>query len=477
MTRKEERIIGSLEDWEQHQKKPATSVTAISESVRFVAGGSQHHAIILNGKEHFGTDQKSVHNALLLTELDDETKDFITFNIFTSEVYFITCPPWESPKNFTPHPVRDYDLLNYRAWMETRGLKITTKDCDDILFSLAQRNQINPPKEWMESLKWGGVARLDNWLINACDAQDGEEYLRLVGSKWLIAAVKRVYDPGCKFDTAMILEGKQGWEKSKAFEILATINNVKYFLDEAIRISDKDGLMKLQGKLIFEMSELATLQRGGETEEMKAFMSRRTDAYREPYKRKILERPRMFVIGGTINPTGGYLTDPTGARRYWPVECGDRLDIEWLELNKVQLWAEAVHRCKAAERIWMDQEEQKIADPEQRKRFKQAIMNDTIIDTIKKVEAKAIAYRTYYFSTEEVMNEIVGVDKPEKKTFAFNQQVKETLVFYGYVSCRPRQFINGEEFRGEQWVHQKYKRKNRKSVAGEVEKPEFGAGE
>lgn len=438
-------------------KQPDDTKLAVIETIPFIKGGPQHHVIRLNGRDYEGMDSRSVHNALLLTEHDEKTRDFITFNIFTYEVYFITCPPWESELSFAPHSVREYDLLNYRAWLETRGIKISEKDADSILFSLAMRNPINPPQAWMEELKWDKVPRLDNWLTNACDAQDDPVYLQLVGSKWLIAAVKRIYEPGCKFDTALILEGRQGWEKSKAFEILATINQVKYFLDEAIRISDKDGLMKLQGKLIFEMSELATLQRGGETEEMKAFMSRRSDTYREPYKRKTIERPRMFVIGGTINPTGGYLTDPTGARRYWPVECATHLDIEWLEFNRENLWAEAVHRYKEGERIWLEGKEVEIADIAQRERFKQAVLNDDIIDTIKKVEIESIAANKFYFSINDIMN-AMSIDRIEKKTHIINQQIKETLVFYGYVTCRPRTIVSGQETRSEQWIGQKFKK-------------------
>lgn len=443
----------------QPPNKPQSNLTVL-DTVPFIKGGPQHHVITMNGKDYEGMDGRSIHNALLLTERDDKTKDFIVFNIFTYEVYFITCPPWESPADFSPHPVRESDLLNFRAWFETRGIKVSSKDADDILFSLAQRNPINPPKTWMESLRWDGVARLDMWLIQACDAQDDPEYLKFVGSKWLIAGVKRIYEPGCKFDSALIVEGNQGWEKSKAFEILATINGIKYFLDEAIRISDKDGLMKLQGKLIFEMSELATLQRGGETEEMKAFMSRRSDTYREPYRRKVIERPRMFVIGGTINPTGGYLTDPTGARRYWPVEAGVHFDISWLELHKEQLWAEAVYRYKANERIWLVGTEIELADIEQRKRFKQAVQHDSITDAIDKVELSASAAGDYFFSIEDVM-ESMGITHAEKRTSIINNQIRETLVYYGFVTCRPRVTKGGKTTRGEQWIRVKHKKKAR----------------
>lgn len=442
--------------------KTSNSLSVV-DPVPFIKGGSQHHVVLLNGREYTGMDGRSIHNALLVTELDEKTRDFIVFDIFQHQVYFVTCPPWEDPTTFFPHRVTEGDLLNFRAWLETRGIKINTKDADDILLSLAQRNKINPPRDWFNTLKWDGKPILDNWLINACDAQDDERYLQLVGSKWVIAAVKRIFEPGCKFDSTLILEGGQGWEKSKAFEMLATVNGVKYFLDEAMHIGDKDSLMKLQGKIIFEMAELATLQRGGETEEMKAFQSRREDIYREPYSRKVITRPRMFVIGGTINPMGGYLTDATGARRIWPVECGKKLDTEWLELHKEQMWAEAVYRYKQGEKIWLVDDEVALAEVEQRKRFKQAINHDSILDSIKKVEQRAVASGRYHFSIDEIM-EGAGIDRIEKKTHHLNQQIKETLVFYGYVTCRPREIKAGEQTRGEKWIHQKYKRGKNNSV-------------
>lgn len=433
-------------------------IALIKDAPPFIKGASQHHVITLNGVEYPGRDGKSIHNALLLTELDEKTKDFIAFDIFQYKVYFTRCPPWEPPASFFPHPVLECDLLNFRAWLETRGVKISAKDADDILLSLAQRNVVNPPKEYFEELVWDDVQRLDKWLINACDAQDDPVYLALVGAKWLMGAVARIYDPGCKFDSTLILEGKQGWEKSKAFEMLATIRGMKYFLDEALRVSDKDSLMKLQGKIIFEMSELATLQRGGETEEMKAFQSRRDDTYREPYSRKIITRKRMFVIGGTINPVGGYLTDPTGARRYWPVECAGHLDIEWLELNKTQLWAEAIHRYKSGERIWLEGKEVELADTEQRKRFKQAINHDSIIKAIKATETIAMGHGKYHFSIEDVMAQM-SIDQVDKKNYVINNQIKDTLVYYGYATCRPREIVAGEKIRGERWIHETHKKK------------------
>lgn len=438
-------------------KKELSVAIEVSEDW-FVKGKNQHHAVIINGKAYFGMDEKSIHNALLVTEYDNKTRDFIAFDTFQYQVYFTRCPPWEPEDKFTIHTVRETDLLNYRAWLERRGIKINAKDADDILFSLAQRNEKNPPKEYLEKLKWDGIKRADNWLVNACDAQDDPDYLALVGSKMLIASVKRIFEPGAKFDLVPIFEGKQGWKKSSIWEALATIRGVRYFLDEPIRITDKDGLMKLQGKLFFEMAELATLQKGGETEEMKAFITRRADSYREPYKRKVIERLRRFIIGGTTNPMGGYLTDATGNRRYLPVECGKEFDIEWFELNKEQLWAEAVHRYYAGERIWLEGHELKLAEIEQRKRYKQAVNHDSILKAIKKVETARLAEGYNYFSIEDVAI-AAGADKLEKITPLLNNQIKETLTFYGYVTCRPREVVAGDETRGEKWQHERFKKK------------------
>jgi putative DNA primase/helicase len=102
-----------------------------------------------------------------------------------------------------------------------------------------------------------------------------------------------------------------------------------------------------------ELSELDTMKRG-DIGTIKAFMSRPTDRFRMPYGRRTSKFPRQCIFAGTINPEGdGYLKDPTGGRRFWPVKC-TKVDADALKENTDQLWAEAVAMFEAGYPWWLD---------------------------------------------------------------------------------------------------------------------------
>lgn len=360
------------------RKSVADTSIIIKPDLPLVLGNTASNRVIINEHVYGGVERKLLQNIMVLTEKDNAIKDCLIYNIFADDVFFVECPPWENPETFKVHPLREDEILNYRCWVDTRGLIVGKNDAIDILISLARRNTRNPPKEYFQTLKYDKKPRLDTWLTYYLGAEEqNSHYLKMVGSKWLIAAVKRVYEPGCKFDNVLILEGDQYIGKSPSLEALATIGGERYFTDESVDFSgNKDSLMKLQGKLIFEMPELASFRKG-ETNEIKAFIGRGTDEYRPPYGRKVVSRPRMFVMAGSVNPIAGYLTDPTGNKRYWPVRCG-KIDLAALERDKEQLWAEAIYRYKQGEQIWLEAHEYELAKLEQQDRVIDDIMAEKI---------------------------------------------------------------------------------------------------
>lgn len=192
----------------------------------------------------------------------------------------------------------------------------------------------------------------------------------------------RVFEPGCKFDSVLILEGSQGLGKSMALRALATFGGQDFFLDSVGDIRSKDTLMTMQGKLIVEIAELASFRKS-ENEEIKAFITRQVDEYRPPYARTVARRPRFFVLAGSTNETDeGYLTDSTGNRRYWPVLCGG-IDAEALRADAPQLWAEAVVRYRAGERTWLTAEEAVLSADEQKQRFMEDAWQERIAGIVK----------------------------------------------------------------------------------------------
>ena len=188
--------------------------------------------------------------------------------------------------------------------------------------------------------------RPDLWLTAYLGAAD-TEYPRAVGSRWLISAVARIFQPGAKADCCLILEGPQGIRKSTALRTLAG----EYFTDELADLGSKDAAMQTRGAWIIELSELDSLSHS-EVARIKAFMSRTTDRFRPPYGMRLVESPRQCVFAGTVNHST-YLRDETGGRRFWPLACG-RIDVDALACDRDQLWAEAKARFDAGSVWWLD---------------------------------------------------------------------------------------------------------------------------
>ena len=219
----------------------------------------------------------------------------------------------------------------------------------DVLLGEAERNRYHPVRDYLASLRWDGTKRLDSWLITYGGAED-TPFNRAVGPLTLIAAVRRVRQPGVKFDEMLVLESEQGLNKSSALVVLAV--HEAWFTDSLpLNASDKTVIEHLSGRLIVEAAELKGMRRG-DIEHLKAFLSRRIDRARMAYGRLVEEAPRQCVIIGTTN-SARYLKDITGNRRFWPVRV-KAFDLEALRHDRDQLWAEAAARETAGASIRLD---------------------------------------------------------------------------------------------------------------------------
>jgi predicted P-loop ATPase len=172
--------------------------------------------------------------------------------------------------------------------------------------------------------------------------------IQTFGSKWMISAVARIYQPGCKVDHVLVLEGDQGPGKSTALQILGG----PYFTDDIAELGSKDSALSTIGAWIIEVSELAAMSRP-EMARTKSFITRSTDRFRPPYGKRLIESPRQCVFAGTVNHAE-YLRDETGGRRFWPALCG-RIDLDALRRDRDQLWAEAVVRYRSGEPWWIEE--------------------------------------------------------------------------------------------------------------------------
>jgi predicted P-loop ATPase len=282
-----------------------------------------------------------LENALVALEYAPEWKQVLHFDESALQVVAKAPPPWDC--RAVPFPWRDDDDVRAAAWMQRQGIMVSKEVTGQAIQTVARVFPFDPIRKYLSELIWDRVARINDWLTLYLSV-DSSDYARAIGSKWLIGAVARVFKPGCKNDTCLVLEGPQGLLKSTALRALAT----PWFTDEISDLGTKDAAMQVRGVWIIELAVLDAMGRP-EASRTKAFMSRSTDRFRPPYGRHLIEVPRESVFAGTVNQDT-YLKDETGGRRFWPVKCGT-IRIEELRRDRDQLWAEAVARFRAGE-IW-----------------------------------------------------------------------------------------------------------------------------
>jgi putative DNA primase/helicase len=228
------------------------------------------------------------------------------------------------------------------------GIHANTKIVSEAVSWAAHRHTYSPVADFLTALEWDGVERISSWCSRYLGAPD-DRVTQAMGRAWLIQAVARAMQPGCKADTVLIMRGPQGSGKSTSLSILGG----DWFRDTPIDLASKDRFSALQGAWIYELAELDSLRRA-EAQTLKAFVSSQRDSYRPSYGRNTRDVPRTTVFAGTTNDDE-FLQDATGSRRWWVIET-TACDAPALREDRDQLWAEAVHVYREGESWHLDQD-------------------------------------------------------------------------------------------------------------------------
>lgn len=258
---------------------------------------------------------------------------FIGFNEFTYRNHFLTDLEFLKAKG---QELNDTHTLHIRVWLERdMGFDpLSNEAVHNALIYWGSLHSFDPLKDYVKGLVWDGTPRLSTWLEDYAGAVGPKEYLEAVSRKILMAMVARAVEPGVKFDHCLVLEGRQGTGKSSLAAALAG----GYFTDTDISPNDKDSVIKMQGKWIIEIGELSAFTKA-DIEELKRFITVRTDEARLPYERTSRPFPRRFVMIGTTN-RDDYLKDDEN-RRFWPVKTEGAINHEGLKEVRDQMLAEA----------------------------------------------------------------------------------------------------------------------------------------
>lgn len=304
----------------------------------------------------------------------------VRYNAFSNRQEITRNPPWREVAPGSQWSDRDDTAL--MQWMQREGILIrSTQSISKCVESVARDAEFHPVRDYLKALQWDGTPRLSTWLTKYMGATGDEQYLTAVGRRWPISAVARVMRPGCQADHTIVLEGLQGAGKSRTARALAV--NPEWFADRLPDLHSADAAIQLAGCWVVELAELAAVRRA-ENEAVKGYLSRTHDNYRPPYGRYRISVPRQCVFIGSTNETA-YLTDRTGNRRYWPVACGD-IDIEYLERDRDQIWAEAYQAFQNGEPWYLDNDEQQLAAAEQDERVVVTELEQEVASYLERLE-------------------------------------------------------------------------------------------
>lgn len=298
-----------------------------------------------------GVIESTLSNLDIILNNDPNLKGMGGLDLFSGMFVVKRKLPWSSHTEYWS----DYDDAGLRVYLEKVYNIEGKQKIQDALDRVFVENAYHPVKDYLNSLKWDGVKRLERLLIDYLGADDSD-YVKAVTRKTLVAAVARIYEPGCKYDTMLTLVGDQGVGKSMLFKVLAG----KWFSDTLTDIKGKEAYEALDGTWIIELAELSALKKN-EREVVKSFLSKQVDKYRKAFARHVSINSRQCIFIGSTNDRE-FLNDATGGRRFWVVDTNLKRAPKrvWSDLEEVkdQIWAEAVMCYLDGENInWLDSEE------------------------------------------------------------------------------------------------------------------------
>ena len=311
-----------------------------------------------------------------ICQKDKRLKGKISYNTFTRRHTVLGAMPWNSESE--SRDWTDVDDAGLRHYIENLyGIK-SKAAITDAWSLVSMENSYNPVYDYLTSLKWDGIKRLETFFVDYLGA-DNNEYTRASTRKTLVAAVARIMNPGIKFDTVLTLVGSQGCGKSYSIKRLGG----RWFSDTLTTVQGKEAYEQLQGFWLIEIAELAALRRN-EVEAVKHFTAKSEDAYRAAYGHHTEVRKRQCIFIGTTNQHE-FLRDQTGNRRFLPIDVHPHRatksvfeDLTDYEVNMI--WAEAAELYKNGEKLFMDTEELRtLAEAEQNRHFEESPLTGDVV--------------------------------------------------------------------------------------------------
>jgi hypothetical protein len=271
-------------------------------------------------------------------------------------------------------PLTDEILVGVTAAIERdKRVRWNQEHVGAALIEIGSRNHFSSLTQWLDSLVWDGVKRLDTFFQNAYGCEGGD-YSAACARVLFLSAVARAYRPGCQADVMIVLIGDQGVFKSTGLSALC--HDPDWFTDDlGSDLHDRKSGEGLRAKWIVEFGEFSRINRST-LDVVKGFITRKVDHYRPPYGKVARDFPRTCVFVGSTNDP--HPLHDTENRRFMPITC-TMGNIDWVKANRDQLWAESVHYFRAGAKWWVTDPEMVVTTREKQEAAKQADYWETVL--------------------------------------------------------------------------------------------------
>lgn len=434
-------------------EKVIKSVCSLPVGLSQEAQQMQRQTLGMLKRNEKGGILKTVDNCMMILENDENLKGRFGYNEIAYTKTIETPVPWDN--SHATRQITDVDYTQFAAYLErVYGLSCKEKGIDAII-NICSMNRYNPIAEWLNGLVWDGESRVRGLLplFLGCDETD---YNTAVITLFMRGAIARALSPGTKFDTMIVLVGAQGIGKSTFLRRLAHKN--EWFNDNFNTIDGDTAIEKMRGMWILEMAELLATKKAQEIESIKSFVTSRVDTIRPKYGRETEQRPRMCVFAGTTNNID-FLVDPTGNRRFLPINCNatERQEILFDDSSQEffdQCWAEVFADWKNGNRqLVLEERFLRIAESVREQhteddprigiiqeyldaRIQNAVNVDAVRVCASEILEKALNYSDYHIAPRKLINEIHAIMRNGIEGFLpYGNATGKALTEYGVQRC------------------------------------------
>jgi predicted P-loop ATPase len=341
--------------------------------------------VLKPGEDDGGELVPSAANVTTILRNEATWSGVVAWDEFKQQIIFRRAAPWyedDKPADgvqMAGASLNDSDQTRMSSWMVRSRYRMNVSE--QVAYRgariAAEGDSFDSLRDYLDGLKWDGVSRIATFAETYLGAV-GTDYTRFVLKAYLVSAVARGYEPGCKVDHVLVLAGNQDRGKTSALRALFA----DLYTDSKIDLASKDRFVNMAGMWCISFDELASLGKS-DHETVKNFITSQKDKYRAPYAAHSTEVARRSVFAATVNPQEdcGYLKDATGNRRFWPIDCAaaNPIDAVTLAADRDQIWAEAVALYRAGTK-WhpVTDYEKALCRGEQDKRAERSAWSDLV---------------------------------------------------------------------------------------------------